>query len=75
MNDGLSEVLQESSRHTLDECVPLAGGSGQVGNHMTFQQGNIALKVKNKNRPRIGEREVGEGQVVFRVEAGCVSTA
>ena len=37
---------------------------------MPFHQGNIVLKVKYQNRPRIGEREVREGKVVLRVEAG-----
>ena len=62
----------------LPACLPwmsvfllqVGAASNRVGNHMTFQQGNIALKVKDQNRPRIGEREVGEGQVVLRVEAG-----
>ena len=50
--------------------LQVRAASNHVGNHMTFQQGNIVLKVEGQNRPRIGEREVRKGKVVLRVEAG-----
>ena len=41
-----------------------------MGNHVAFQQGNMLLEIQNQDRPRIGESEVRQGEVMLGVEGG-----
>ena len=54
------------------ECffLQIAATSNHMGNYMPFKWWNIAFEVEYQNWPRIGDGEVGEGEVVLRVETG-----
>ena len=73
MNNCLGKVLEQRVEDVPRMRVfflQIAATSHHMGNHMPFKQWNIAFEVEHQNWPRIGEGEVGEGEVVLRVETG-----
>ena len=73
VNNCLGKVLEKRVEDVPRMRVfflQIAATSHHMGNHMPFKQWNIAFEVEYQNWPRIGEGEVGEGEVVLRVETG-----